>query len=70
MMQVKKCKKCGEEKSIDQFGRKANGFQFACKTCANDISKEWYAKNKNDKNYKNRIYAASQKKRKVFKIIS
>ena len=48
-METKTCSKCGEEKPLDEYhknkGRK-DGYQYECKKCATERSKEYYSENK------------------------
>jgi hypothetical protein len=36
-MQTKRCNRCGEDKSTDDFHRRGKGFQPRCKACAKEI---------------------------------
>lgn len=55
-MIFKKCNKCGEEKEHSEFNKKKEKMQHNCKNCANMISKQWYAKNKTNKDVKSKLY--------------
>ena len=56
----KKCTKCGEVKSLDEFGNKKeykDGKQFRCKLCQREYRKKYLEKNKDklkEYNKKNR----------------
>lgn len=43
---VKKCNVCGEDKPLEQFHRRGDGYQHACKPCKAKIAKGYYARNK------------------------
>lgn len=47
-MQTKKCSKCGDSKSLDEFyfNKKYNSHSGKCKECSKAASKAWAAKNK------------------------
>jgi hypothetical protein len=61
-MLTKICSKCKTEKPITEYGKKGNQLQFACKSCANIISKEWYAKRKHDPDRKKILFNRSKKR--------
>jgi len=61
-MLTKICSKCKTEKPITEYGKKENQLQFACKSCANIISKEWYAKRKHDPDRKKIFFNRSKKR--------
>lgn len=47
MSESKRCSKCGEEKSIDQFCRNSgsrSGYQSWCKDCYSVYQREWYCR--------------------------
>lgn len=47
-MQTKACRKCGEQKPLDQFSRKASakdGLQHKCKSCESETRKLWRENN-------------------------
>lgn len=43
-MKVKRCTKCGHEKSVDHFTRaktRADGFDAICRACAQIVHRAW-----------------------------
>ena len=58
---MKKCSKCGESKPLDQFHKQAKSkgtFKSACKSCACDITRKWYADNRARAGARSRKYRA------------
>ncbi|EOJ2848600.1 hypothetical protein [Klebsiella quasipneumoniae] len=56
---MKKCSRCGEEKTLDNFGknkRKADGLHYWCKSCCSAHKKEHYQQNKEILSEKSKIY--------------
>jgi len=50
-MEYKECKKCGQVKPIDEFGKdkySSDGFTCYCKECRNLQSKKYYSKHKDE----------------------
>lgn len=48
-METKKCSKCGEVKSVEEFNKGKfykDGFYYKCKSCEKEYNKEYNAKNK------------------------
>lgn len=61
---MKKCTKCSEEKSLDQFGFKTgtkDGLNFVCKPCISIASKLAYEANKEKKKSQSKAYYNSNK---------
>lgn len=46
-METKICRKCGIEKTVDNFYKTYNWYCSQCKECMKKNHKEWYQKNKN-----------------------
>lgn len=45
---MKKCSECGENKPLIEFAKSKHakdGFQYLCKVCSRQLSKNWYRKN-------------------------
>ena len=55
---MKKCSKCNNEKNLDSFSKKRNGYSSYCKECNKQYQKEHY--NKNKKYYNEKRYSYSQ----------
>jgi hypothetical protein len=46
---VRRCGKCGTEKTLSQFNKnraEPTGYQWICRTCQNDLSREYHAANR------------------------
>ncbi len=59
---TKTCSKCGEARSLDEFGKKASnkdGLQSWCKACLSIYSREYGARNRDKLNAYNREYRAA-----------
>jgi 5-methylcytosine-specific restriction endonuclease McrA len=66
--QLKLCKKCNIEKSLENFGVNTSvydGFSNKCKQCINDLRMQYYWANKEKENEKSRIYWKSHPERRV-----
>lgn len=58
-MQVKQCKKCNQEKSLQDFHKKSaskDGHTSYCKSCASLVNKEWHRNNHRDRTEYIRVY--------------
>ena len=61
-MDVMKCKKCGIEKQLDDFGKhKERGYQYYCLDCRKEYDKKYYSENRN--NVKVKVRERSNKRR-------
>lgn len=58
----KRCGKCKEIKSVDQFDRnrrRKDGLQTRCRACMKEINGDWYAQNKDKASVLAKAYAAA-----------
>ena len=65
-MANKICKKCGNSKSLEDFGKQAkskDGLKNYCKTCIADINRARYEKNKDHHISKVRAWQKKNKKK-------
>jgi len=65
-MSNKICKKCGESKAVENFGKQAkskDGLKNYCKECIAEINKERYIKNKDKYIAKVREWQKNNKKK-------
>jgi len=56
---MKKCTRCGEEKTLDSFGknkRRSDGLHYWCKSCCSAHKKTYYQENKDALSVKAKIY--------------
>lgn len=54
---MRRCYKCGQEKMLSQFNKNRSeptGYQWQCRTCQNDISREYHAANREALNKRKR----------------
>lgn len=54
---VRRCGGCGTEKTLSQFNRnraEPTGYQWVCRTCQNDLSREYHAANRETLNKRKR----------------
>lgn len=58
-IKLKKCAKCGTEKSVSEFGKNSSikdGLQSYCKACYNAYARDYYKDNKDKAKAKNKAY--------------
>lgn len=60
---TKVCRKCGQEKTLDCYGKQRNGLKSWCKPCENARTREWYEKNREKRNIKACQWAANNKEK-------
>lgn len=48
---MKHCNGCDQDKPLDKFPKKGNGYQSKCLVCRRQMNKDWYERNK-DATYK------------------
>lgn len=54
---MRRCCKCGQEKTLSQFNKNRSeptGYQWICRTCQNDLSREYHAANREALNKRKR----------------
>jgi hypothetical protein len=54
---MRRCYKCDQEKTLGQFNKNRNeptGYQWICRTCQNDLSREYHAANRENRNKQQR----------------
>ena len=64
---MKTCTKCGETKSLSEFGKNAggrDGLRSKCKACCNIVSAAWFAKNRDQRNATSAKWQAANQERK------
>ena len=67
---MKKCTKCGVEKTLDSFNKQKackDGLQYMCKDCKKDCKKAYYEANKEELLAKDKSYYEANKERKLAK---